>query len=201
MQSKIEGRNYIILLESEKKPIKINRATADKTLERLGNALGEANEIIASAAKDNPELHKLIAACLSGERINDIVNGESKAIAETKQKIGWEAISLQTRNDEIPSEEEMMTLEDMGFMRHVGDDNLWEKTISCDKMCEIVEEILLDGVPSRRLKTVYWDENSPKKKMVKKIEYKNVAIGKRLRKIVENTIATSYLQKQSIKRV
>lgn len=196
MQSKIEGRNYVVRFDGEKKPVKMNKAVTDKILEKLSAALGEIEKVLVSTANDNPDLHRLILMKLSNEKMNTIEGSIPKAIMDTKQNIDWEAISLQTRNDDIPSEEELMTLEDLGFVKHIGEDNLWEKVISNEKDKEVIEEILVAWLPERRLKTVYWDTNEPKKKYTKKVEYKKVPISKKFSKVIENTMAMKESQKR-----
>lgn len=185
MKSKIRGRNYIILYDGEKYYSKVNKSKLDRSLKRVIEAL----EILNSEIEKRDDISELIMDEVFYDygyddysyRIDRIRNALKDA-QELKEQ-------LETHDDEIPEPEEVILLEDIGFRHRPFDKRgYWTKLIENTADREVTEELWLSEKPIRRKRIIDYEKTEYGRSSTN-IEYKNLTIGKRLMKVIENTLA------------
>ena len=184
MKSRVKGRDYLILKDGDRFYTKVNKNRLDRALRRVISAL----EIIEKELDEPYDIRDLMM-----EEVFYYVG--SSTYCDEKFRVDWalgKARELQefleTHNDDIPEPEDVERVEDIGFRRQIYSDNRhWEKMIQDTGEQEIVEEILLLDKPVRRKRTIDFEITDYGKSSTN-IVYKTLPIGKRLMKIIQNTI-------------
>lgn len=200
MLSRTEGRNYVILRQGEKFPSKVNKKRTDTKLKKLQSALKAIKDELQDAYDNDPELYHLVqeevfsrCECSYRELYDGSIGWVEDAIysiSELKEDLAGD--------DEIPKEEDMVTLRDFGYTKSSlsnPDIEFWEKILEDTEEKEVTEEIVYSSRPSakepstgpvRRIRTTMWEKMAYGKASTS-ITYKKLRIGKKLMKTIENT--------------
>ena len=200
MLSRKEGRNYVILRQGEKILSKVNKKRTDTKLEKLQSALKTIKNELQDAYDNNPELYHLVqeevfSRCESSYR--GLYDGSIGWIEDAIYSISELKEDL-AEDDEIPKEEDIVTLRELGYTKaSFSNPNLefWEKILEDTEEKEVTEEIIYssrtpakrpDAGPVRRIRTTLWEKMAYGKASTS-ITYKKLRIGKKLMKTIENT--------------
>lgn len=200
MLSRTEGRNYVILRQGEKFPSKVNKKRTDTKLGKLQSALKTIKDELQDAYDNDPELYHLVreevfSRCECSYR--ELYDGSIGWIEDAIYSISELKEDL-TENDEIPKEEDMVTLRDLGYTKaslSKPDFEFWEKILEDTEEKEVTEEIVyssrppakgLGAEPVRRIRTTLWEKMAYGKASTS-ITYKKLRIGKKLMVAIENT--------------
>ena len=190
MKSKIEKRNYIVLLDDERYPYKINRKYMDKNIAILKSSLEKIKSVLKNTYNEDYSTYDvLFQHCMDYPL--DVNDGKSWKLNSYIEALDELQEVLLTHNDEIKPIEEVSTLEDFGFRLWV-----WEKGIYVYEKClfesdekEIIEEILntKDGRLIRRTRTTLWESTSYGKSS-KSIVYDTLRMTKQLKTAFYNSV-------------
>jgi hypothetical protein len=195
MKSKVKGRNYVILRRDDCRiPEMVNKKRLDNALVSLEKAFSAICEVLDDLYRNDRSAHSIVednalywvlrdryelsdSSCFDLDRVLDDIH-------ELR-------VFLATHDDEIRPEEEVITLNDLGFREEIpGGGFRWEKCIEDNDEREIVEEIcILEDGPVRRIRTIEW-EKTDYGKSSKSIRYKKMPIGKRMMKAINNITET-----------
>lgn len=190
MKSKVEGRNYIILNNDDKYPVKINKKKTDKSIDRLLTSLTTFCNEVKDIYKDNYGLYSILGGSLDYMTHGDWDEGHCWRLNSMLEDLETLKNNLASNNDEIPDIEDVVTLDDLGYSIPLQCDSsplFWEKKIEDTEKREIVEEIWCFQEPIRRIRTIEW-EKTDYGRTSKKISYKKIPIGKKLMKAIKNSI-------------
>ena len=196
MKSKVDKKDYCILLEGDRFPFKLNRKKMDRALSDLIQVFSSTGKALDSVCNETPDIWYFICKMAFdleyyyNWRTNeyDLKGRVHKALEDLEEL----QEQLKTHDDEIPLYEEIVTLRDLGYKEDpVSRHRLWENIREDTDEQEIVEEILLLDEPVRRLRTTLWEKTSYGKSS-KSIRYKKLPIGKKLAKAIENTKKEAY---------
>lgn len=190
MLSRQEGRNYLILLDGERFPVKINKNKLDRTLGALEKALQAIQKEIGDAYDTNYELYSILQNVVFGYyglAADRVVDGKNEWVEDTLYSLKEIKEQLATGNDTIMAAEYVTTLRDIGYQKTYGrQGQSWEKTIVDNDDVEIVEEIYIGDEILHRKRTTVWQKTDYGKASTE-IIYKNLPISKKLAQIIENT--------------
>ena len=185
MKSQIRGRNYIIQYDGEKYYSKVNKRKLDRSLRRVIDALKVLNSELA---------YRNDVSDLIMEEIFCDYAYDDFSYRQDRIKIALEyAIELkeqlETQDDEIPEPEEVTFLEDIGF-KHLPfvQKGYWTKLIEDTEDREVIEELWLSEKPVRRKRIIDYKKTEFGKSSAN-IAYKDLSIGKKLMKVIKNTLA------------
>lgn len=186
MDSKIEGKNYIVLTDGDKFPVKLNVTKTDKSLARIEKALSSVKEEIMNLYETNYDLYRLLDDEVFDWPVSGFDDGKCSNLDSLIYQLHQLQSRLHTQNDSIPPVEDLITLDDFGYSNEYHHAKIWEKKIEDNDEREVVDEIQLLDPPLRRIRTIEW-EKTEHGKSSKKITYKKLSIGKKLLKAAENT--------------
>ena len=190
----------MILRQGEKLPSKINKKRTDAKLKKLQSALKAIKNELQDAYDNDPELYHLMqeevfSRCESSYR--GLYDGSIGWIEDAIYSI-FELKEDLAEDDEIPKEEDLVTLRDLGYTKASlsnPDFEFWEKILEDTEEKEVTEEIVYrsrpsakghDAGPVRRIRTTLWEKMAYGKASTS-ITYKKLRIGKKLMKTIENT--------------
>ena len=196
MKSRVDKKDYCILLEGDRFPFKLNKKKMDQALSVLIQAFSSTGETLDSICSETPDIWNFICKmafdleyyynCYTDDY--DLKGRVHKALEDLEDL----QEQLRAHDDEIPIYEEIVTLPDLGYRKDpVSRHKLWEKVREDTDEQEIIEEILLLNEPVRRLRTTLWEKTSYGRSS-KSIRYKKLKIGKKLAKAIENTKREAY---------
>lgn len=200
MLSRKEGRNYVILRQGKKIPSKVNKKRTDAKLEALQSALKTIKNELLDVYDNDPELYHLMqeevfSRCECSYR--ELYDGSIGWIEDAIYSISELKENL-AEDDEIPKEEDVVTLRDLGYTKaslSSPDLEFWEKILEDTEEKEVTEEIVYSSLPPakelgaesvRRIRTTLWEKMAYGKASTS-ITYKKLRIGKRLMRAIENT--------------
>ena len=189
MQSKVIGRNYLILPDGERIPIKINKNRTDKILSRMQNGLQTFNECVQELYQSNDyELYNFLTKEAFDSACLNFYDGKCWNLTYLEQELEKIGEELLSNDDNIKTAEEAVILEDLGYRDAMWGrtDNWWEKVLEDTEEREVVEEIRGGEEAVRRLRTTIW-EKTDYGRHSKKILYKTLPIGKKLSRALENS--------------
>lgn len=198
MLSKKEGRNYVILDEGQKFPVKLNKKATDTLLENLASSLKNVSDILRTIYQTNYDLYDLVNRNIFYRACLDVDEGDNWNIRYASDECKELLEQLQLHQDEIPAEEELVTLDDLGYRADICSCNFWEKIIEDTEEQEVVEEVVWDAEYNwrHRLRTTIW-EKTDYGKHSKSITYKTLRTTKYLKCAIENTIRDVKAKKAS----
>lgn len=182
-----EGRNYLILRDGERTPEKVNARRADEVVGRMERAFETIRRELKRAYDEDYELYSILS-----DRVFDYgtYGGTHDGKASVVENALYELASLKEEfasNDEFPTFEESLTLEDFGYKDSFYDRRIWEKVLRDDDETEVVEEIQrIDSDPLRRIRTTNWERTDYGKSSTS-ITYRKLPIGKKLAVAIANT--------------
>ena len=183
MLKKVDGRNYVILDDVSRFPYFVRKAAVDKTINKLEGTLQEVVDVLKEVESGRVENLSLFVG--SNMTFVDIVE-EIWRLERMLESIQAVKAKLSGEDDEIPKQEDLMTLSDYGFRSYM--DGFWEKIIYDGDDKEVVEEILWtspDSKPLYRERTTIWKKTDKYSRSSDTITYKNLYLGKKLRKAIE----------------
>ncbi len=180
MKSKIDKRSYVVLLDEERFPLKLNRKRTDKALLELSADFGKISNIMKTAYNTDYNLYVFLRDILSDSSTFDFDEGRDWRLEEIFKSIEQTHKELLTNHDEIKSEEEVLTMEDLGFRSFSFRPIMYEKLIDDTDEKEVTEEVFeWEGKLRHRFRTTIWEKVSYGKSS-KEIKYKEARITKRL---------------------
>ena len=162
MKSRIEGRNYIVLPNEAKFPVKLNQKRVNKTLMELDVSLKKIQFLMKQLYETDYDAYKLIVNQVFGENVFDFDEGKSHQLNMMIDNLDEFYQQLLTGNDEIPAREEIETLEDLGYSCRMLDRNnvVYEKILKKEENEDIIEQIFeWEGKVVRWIRTIYWEES------------------------------------------
>ena len=162
MKSRIEGRNYIVLPNEAKFPVKLNQKRVNKTLMELDVSLKKIQFLMKQLYETDYDAYKLIVNQVFGENVFDFDEGKSHQLNMMIDNLDEFYQQLLTGNDEIPAREEIETLEDLGYSCRMLDRNnvMYEKTLKKAENEDVIEQIFeWEGKVVRWIRTIYWEES------------------------------------------
>ena len=184
MKSKIRGRNYIILYDGEKYYSKVNKSKLDRSLKRVIDAL----EVLNGELEYRNDVSELIMDEVFYDYVDDDYSHKKDRIQKALEYAIELKEQLETHDDEIPEPEEVTLLEDIGYKHQPFDQKgYWTKLIENTEDREVIEELWLSEKPIRRKRIIDY-EKSEYGRSSTNIAYQNLSIGKRLMKVIENTL-------------
>lgn len=190
MLSKKEKRNYAVLLTDERYPEKINRKYADKTISKLKSLLESIQDIVKDTYDKDYGLYRVLFDEYL-ENYFDVDDGSSWRLRNSIDALRELQETLATHDDEILTNEEVVTLEDLGFRRMVWDKTMFifEKQIKESDEEDIVEEVcrVNNGSIMRRIRTTIWEKTNFGKSS-KSIRYKKIRMNKKLENAFLNSV-------------
>lgn len=190
MKSKRVGHDYMILYDENRLPIRVNKRRTDKALKDLKCGFNKIRETLEDLYKSRDyETYYFVIRHVLDDYTLPIEEGKSWHINYAIDSISSVQETLAT-DDDIPPEEDVVTLRDIGYKDNYHQHRIWEKVIEDSKEKEVIDEIqfLIDKTPLRRMRTTLW-EYRPGVKASKEIKYRKLPIGKKLAKICENTVS------------
>ena len=195
IKSKIDGHNYIYQIDDEdnidRGVQRINKNKTDASLRRLRNAITAICDELEKVYKGNYNLYSLIDEedIFCGNL--QLEDGDIHMLRAARNRIAELETMLHTQNDDLDyvPPKEMITLSDLGYKAVMNRTPFYEKTLEDSDEQEVVEEILVtsSGDYLRRKRTIIWD-NTTYGRSSKSIKYKNLSIGKKLYKTIQNTL-------------
>lgn len=157
MLSRQEGRNYLILLDGERFPVKINKNKFDKTLGTIEKALQTIQKEIGNAYETNYEMYSVLRDAVFGyygRAADRVVDGKNEWVDDTLYSLRQAKEQLATGNDTIMAAQYVTTLRDSGYQKTYGiHGQNWEKTIVDNDDIEIVEEVYIADKTLHRKRT------------------------------------------------
>ncbi len=190
MKSKIEGRNYVVLPDGERFPLKLNRKRTDKVLFETKIALERIQVLMKSLYSYDYDLYSFFVKEVYRYSNFNFDEGQDWNLDMLVEALNDIHERLLVSSDEIKPAEEMELLEDLGYVRVSFSKNhvIYEKIMEDTSEKEVTEEIqFVDGKMFRRIRTVYWDCGSGYKSS-KKITYKKIGKTKRLMNALMNSL-------------
>lgn len=192
MQTRVDGRNYVILYDDDRIPEKINKNKVDKSLKKLETALESIRDVIDKAYDDNYDLYRMLDRCVFA--YYPYCTGLDDGKCSTVDNMLYSVRQLQEtlkEDDDIPDYKEAyensILLEDLGYKNNWGGRRgVWEKVLEDTDEKEVVEEIQRFEDPLRRIRTTYWKKTDYGRSSTK-ITYRKLRIGKKLMRAIENT--------------
>ena len=185
MKSKIRGRNYIILYDGEKYYSKVNKAKLDRSLKRVIDAL----EVLNSELEYRNDVSELIMDKVFYDYSYDDYSYRRNKIRNALEYAQELKEQLETHDDEIPEPEEVTLLDDIGFRHRPFDKKgYWTKLIEDTEDREVIEELWLSEKTIRRKRIIDYEKTGYGRSSTN-IEYKILPIGKRLMRVIKNTLA------------
>ena len=194
MKSKIDENTYVILRDEDRYPVTLDKKEVDESLERLQHALTELRDVMSETYDSNYVLYSLLSDKLAYSFGFD--DGTSWAVNSAIRNVEEAQQFLATHNDQMPTEADIVDLEDLGF-RDTGwgrNDGFWEKEIQETDELSVVEEVVIFtdkqvGKPTvmHRIRTTEW-ENMPYGRSSKRISYKKLPIEGRLADAIKNVM-------------
>lgn len=189
MKSKVEKRDYCILKDGERFPIKLNKKKTDHIISSLIHRFGSLENVLEDIQREDPDVGNFVLDIVLKSLYNMSYYSDAQDFQYQIQNVLKDLVDLQeflkTHDDEIKPEEEVVLLSDLGYKKdYVG--KLWGKILEDTDEKEVTEEILLYEKPLRRIRTIIW-EKTDYGKSSKSIRYKKMPIGKKLEKAIENT--------------
>ena len=192
MQTRVDGRNYVILYDDDRVPEKINKNKVDGALKKLETALKSIQDVIDKAYDDNYNLYRMLDKCIFDyyPYCTGLDDGKCSTIDSMLYSVRQLQETLK-EDDEIPDYKEAyensILLEDLGYKNSWGGRRgVWEKVLEDTDEKEVVEEIQRFEDPLRRIRTTYWEKTDYGKSSTS-ITYKKLRIGKKLMRAIENT--------------
>ena len=162
MKSRIEGRNYIVLPNEAKFPVKLNQKRVNKTLMELDVSLKKIQFLMKQLYETDYDAYKLIVNQVFGENVFDFDEGKSHQLNMMIDNLDEFYQQLLTGNDEIPAREEIETLEDLGYSCRMLDRNnvVYEKILKKEENEDVIEQIFeWEGKVVRWIRTIHWEES------------------------------------------
>lgn len=188
MESKKSGTNYLILRDGEKFPFKSNCKKTIATIDALKKQAEKMCNIINDVYCSDYNLYSLIRDELFNKASIHLTDGSCWSLKYLASECGDMIDYLNTHQDEIPSNEEIVTLEDFGYRSNYAK-NFWERVIKDTDEEEIVDEIFFikNGEWSHRLRTTKW-KKTDYGKTSESIIYRNLKTKKELLYAINNTL-------------
>lgn len=189
VKSKIEKRDYCILKDGERFPIRLNKKKTDHIISSLIHKFGSLENVLEDIQREDSDIGNFVLNTVLRSLYNMSYYSDAQDFQYQIQNVLKDLVDLQeflkTHDDEIKPEEEVVLLSDLGYKKdYVG--KLWGKILEDTDEKEVTEEILLYEKPLRRIRTIIW-EKTDYGKSSKSIRYKKMPIGKKLEKAIENT--------------
>ena len=185
MLSKVKGKNYLIMEPGEKYYSRVNKSKLDRSLKKIIRAL----EVIDQEMRDNSSVRDLIwDEVFLNTQFDTGYGDRPDGIGMVLEYAKEFREQLETGDDDIPEPEDVLVLSDLGYMhRPFETEGYWSKLIEDTEVQRITEEIILEGTPVRRKRTIDYELIDSGRRSTK-IVYKNLPIGKKLMRIIQNTI-------------
>lgn len=191
MKSKIEGRNYVVLYDDDRFPVKINKKRLDSSLINLNISLKKIQLLMKELYQTDYDAYAFIRNNVFDYQHFDFDEGSSFLLDNAIDTISSLHEWLLTNHDEILPREEVETLEDLGYQWFGGGfaHIMYEKILEDTDEKEVVEEIQeVDGKMLRRIRTTLWEKTHYGKSSLS-INYKKIGNTKRLVKAFLNSMA------------
>lgn len=188
MRCRVNGRNYVILPDGEKFPVKFNKKKMDAVLERLEKALSSVSELMGELYDNDYDAFNLIASDVFYDACFKVNDGHIVEIEDALYSLNQFKDKLQSSDDDIPDYSDLVTLDDLGYVIDDPRVVLWRKELSSSAERDVCEEIFQDenGSYVRRERTIDW-ETTEYGRSSKSIVYRKLSIGKKLMKVIENS--------------
>lgn len=194
MKTRREGNSYIIYDEESgsKFPYKVNRYKTDKSLKSVEKALRSLTEVLRDLYNNEEyDIYHLVADAINYDL--EIEEGRSWKLDYALNDIRSLRRKL-TEQDEIPSYEQIVTVEDLGYkLNHVLTQGKWlhfEKIITDNEDVEVIRELRLDLTgkepPMHRERTIEFEKFLGES--VQNITYRKVRISQKLQAAIDNTV-------------
>lgn len=187
MLSKTTKRQYIILEDDQRVPLKLNKQRTDNALKEITLYSRKLLNVMENLYRTDYDVYRFIASEINSNHI-DFEDGHCDSLRDLFLEACRLEEFLHTHQDEIPSEEDMALLEDLGFKLIIASFPWFEKEMEKSDEKDVTEEIILhDGKILHRLRTIYWDITSHGKSS-KEIVYKDLPVQKKLKIAIKNSV-------------
>lgn len=121
MLSKIEGRNYVFLLDGDRFPVKVNRKVMDRALLDIEVSFKKVQLLLKNLYETDYAAYAFICDMVFENNSRfDLDDGSSFLIDQVVENAVSVHERLLTSNDEIKPQEEIETLEDLGYHWYGG---------------------------------------------------------------------------------
>ena len=203
MKSKVAGKKYEILANDEDKyAIKVDKKVTDNCLTKLSKAMETIISIMLKKCDcENKDLYFFLKEMVFQKAGLEIDDGWVIALYDAFLAIEEIQDVLATHNDDIRPRIEVETLEDWGYKKKNpgrGKYPIWEHISTCyNGITEIDEIIFKPEGPERYLRTITEYTNCYGVKTDKRKKRK-LKIGKKLMRVIQNTIAENHLMESVI---
>ena len=145
------SRNYNVLPGDSRYPVKLNKKETDEALGKLILAIRSINETMEKLYRENSDLYSLIKDEVFASSSFDFTDGRNWRLKDAENNLSELINYMTSAQDEIPKEEDVLILEDLGFKgdwdNGIHEPYRWEKTVknetvSDDEEWEDTEEVL-----------------------------------------------------------
>ena len=192
VKSRKTARDYIVLKDDERFPVKVNRKKTDRAILQLVQNFVSVSHLLKKLYNDDYEIYKLVEDVLEDSGIS-IDEGRLWHVDYSVENLNDLLDVLKSHDDDVKPKVEIETLEDLGFRSFAdfGGRYLYEKVVEDSYDAEVSEEVVevKDGVLWHRQRTTVWkpyDRNSGGRES-DKILYKRLRMTKKLEKAYWNS--------------
>lgn len=176
---------YRILLEDEKFPVEIDQKDLDEMLVDLQDILYKLKIKFIKYFEEDDAKIQVLKELLRKSTI-DFDDGKIWKLNFLITNILELQNDLKSNDDIIPSYEDLVTIEDLGYTNHWNSLDIYQYIIEDSDEKEVVKEIILTENPIYRERTTIWEKTDYGKKSVD-ISYKSLDIDDNLMKAINNT--------------
>ena len=190
MLCKKEKRNYVILFDGERFPEKANIKLTDESLQKLLKSFEDIRSVMKELYDKDYTSYKLLFDNCLEYVITDGDDGRSWKLKNAVESLHDLKDFLNTHDDEIKPEEEVITLTDLGFRLWTWDKSMciFEKIVEDTEEHEVVEEVLsINGKPLYRTRTTEWEKTDYGRSSTS-IKYKKLRLTKKIEKAFYNSL-------------
>lgn len=191
VESRVDGRNYLVLPEGERFPLKLNRKRLDKALFGIEVSFKKIQALMKELYEQDYDSYVFIRDYVFGYGRFEFDEGSSFHLDDVVDTVVSVHGSLLSRMDEIRPVEEVEMLEDLGYKYYGGGlaHVMYEKVLEDTDEKEVVEEIQqVEGKMVRRIRTTLWEKTSYGKSS-RSITYRKIGNTKRLVRAFLNSCA------------
>ena len=188
-KSKRVGDKYLIQDNDSKFPYEVNKPTLDWHLSIIRDDLKNLREDLKEFHKLSPYEFNVVATYSYLLDKDNAGEGEFYFLESIYEDVKDLEEMLST-DDEIKSKEDLITLEDIGFVKVYSGtvDHFYSKFIDCEFNIGKTKEVYVEnGKIIHRLRTIKWKEVEGGRES-ESIEYEYLPVDDELKQIVENTI-------------
>ena len=199
MFSKVEGRNYVLLPYGERQPRKLNKKRTDAMIDKLLKACNTISDALAELYESDYDAYEIFArAILEYDGRIRFDGGRVEVVDDIATGLRCLKEQLETHDDEIRPFEEVLLLEDLGFVKDIAYAGRYERSVKSSEDEDIVEEVIrvidenTDSVKYlHRVRTIEWMRTDYGRSS-RSIVYKNCPVSKRLARAISNTFGEDY---------